>query len=319
MESTKASQRLAKRRRRRFAVITVALLAAAGFIAVISVARARDNGAQRQRAAHHGTSATGRPRPAKSSQRATERTAVTAKEANRKLTAALARLLKGHTGDLAVGLVDRTTGLRATYGGGHRFHTASIVKADILASLLLRHQDAGTPLSESERELATEMIEQSNNDAATDLWNDVGGADGIAAANVRLGLRHTTPGQGGYWGLTSTTVVDQLALLADLTSARSPLNAASRSYELRLMRHVESDQAWGVSAAATPGTCAAVKNGWLPDPRLWVINSIGVIRHDGRVLLVAVLSDDQPTEGCGIAQVRTAAAAAADAAAAAHS
>jgi hypothetical protein len=85
------------------------------------------------------------------------------------------------------------------------------------------------------------------------------------------------------------------------------------------MCHVEPDQAWGVTAAATPRTLAAVKNGWLPDPQLWVVNSIGVIRHDGQVLLVAVLSDDQPTEAGGIAQAKAAAVAAADAAVAAHS
>jgi hypothetical protein len=220
---------------------------------------------------------------------------------------------------MAVGLVDRTTGVKAAFGGGHQFHTASIVKADILAILLLRHQAAGTPLSEYEQKLATLMIEDSDNDAATDLWNDVGAAEGVAEANVRLGLHHTTPGEDGYWGLTRTTVADQLELLSDLTSAHSPLTAASRSFELRLMRHVEPSQAWGISAAATPGTCCAVKNGWLPDPQLWVINSIGVIRRDGQVLLVAVLSDDQPTEAGGIAQIKAATVAAADAIAATHS
>jgi hypothetical protein len=226
---------------------------------------------------------------------------------------ALAPLLAHHTGDLAVGVVDRTTGVRAVYDSGQRFHTASIVKVDILATLLLQHQAAGTTLSEEQGELATQMIENSNDDAASDLWYGVGAAAGIADANVRLGLGHTTPGAGGYWGLTSTTVSDQLTLLSDLTSAHSPLTATSRSYELSLMREVESDQAWGVTEAATRGTSSAVKNGWLPDPQLWVINSVGVIHHAGHVLLVAVLSDDQPSEGAGIAQDEAAAVAAVDA------
>jgi hypothetical protein len=238
--------------------------------------------------------------------------------ADRALTVALARLLKVHTGDLAVGIIDRTTGVRATYGGWHRFHTASIVKADILAAMLLHHQTMGTPLTASERQLATQMIENSDNDAATDLWNDDDEADGIAAADARLGLGHTAPGEGGYWGLTSTTVGDQLTLLSDLTSVDSPLSAASRSYELGLMRHVEPDQSWGVTAAAAPGTSSAVKNGWLPDPQLWVINSIGVVHYEGQVLLVAILSDDQPTEAVGIAQVEAAASSAAKAVVAAR-
>jgi hypothetical protein len=240
------------------------------------------------------------------------------KNADAQLAAALAPLLATRTGNLAVGVIDRTTGTWAVYNGPERFHTASIVKADILAALLLRHQAAGTSLSPDEQEVATQMIEASDNDAAQDLWNDDDAADGIAEADAELGLRHTTPGAGGYWGLTSTTIVDQLLLLTDLVSDGSPLTAASRSYELGLMRHVEASEAWGVTKAATPGTVAAVKNGWLPDPRLWVINSIGVIWHGGQLLLVAVLSNDQPSEAAGIAQDEAAAVAAADAVSAAQ-
>jgi hypothetical protein len=231
----------------------------------------------------------------------------------RTLAAALAPILAQHTGEFAVGVIDRTTGVQAIYHATERFHTASIVKADVLAALLLRHQRAGIDLSAEEVTLATQMIEDSDNDAATDLWTDVGAAYGMAQANVTLGLVHTTPGADYYWGLTTTTVADQLRLLEDLTSPHSPLDAASRSYELDLMEDVTPDQAWGVSTAATPGTPVAVKNGWLPDPELWVINSIGVVHHAGQELLLAVLSDDQPSEETGIAQVDALAAAAATA------
>ena len=304
-------------------VIFVAMAASVVFLAV-SAARPREHSARPPRPASSSSAvrprvrAAGTPLASGGSTATAGRGVVAARTANQELRVALAPLLKRQTGNLAVGVIDRTSGVRAVYHGGRRFHTASIVKADILAALLLQHQEAGSALSENDKELATRMIENSNNDAATDLWSDVGGAAGVAQANVHLGLRHTTPGEGGYWGLTSTTVTDQLTLLSDLTSARSPLTAASRSYELGLMRHVESDQAWGVTKAATPGTSSAVKNGWLPDPQLWVINSIGVIHHAGQVLLVAVLSDDQPTEAAGIAQDEAAAVAAVDAIAAAR-
>jgi hypothetical protein len=230
---------------------------------------------------------------------------------NDRLTVALRPIVTADRGNLAVGIVDLTTGTRVLYHRREHFHTASIVKADILATLLLQHQRAGTPLSEDETELATTMIENSNDDAASDLWNVVGGAGGIAEANESLGLRHTWPGQGGYWGLTSTTVVDQLHLLRDLVSARSVLSDASRDYELGLMRDVEADQRWGVPVVAAPETDPAVKNGWLPDPDLWVINSIGVVRHAGQTLLIAVLSNDHQSESAGIAEVQAAATAAA--------
>jgi hypothetical protein len=119
------------------------------------------------------------------------------------------------------------------------------------------------------------------------------------------------PGPTGYWGLTSTTVTDQLRLLTDLAARKSPLTTASKDYELGLMENVQQSQQWGVSAAASPHTTYAVKDGWLPDPSLWVINSIGVVLHRGQQLLIAVLSNDQPTEAAGIATVSAAAVAAA--------
>jgi Beta-lactamase enzyme family len=231
---------------------------------------------------------------------------------NARLAAALAPVLQNGTGNLAAGVVDAATGAVAVYGGGREFHTASIIKVDILASLLLQHQWSNAPLSARQRALATEMIEDSNNQAANELWEAAGEGQGVKAANQEFGLRQTTPGDGIYWGLTSTTVEDQLRLLADLASSHSPLSAGSRSYELGLMRHVTAGQDWGVTAAAVPGTAAAVKDGWLPDgsPTAWVINSIGVISRGGHEMLVAVLSSGQPSESAGITQVDAAAKAA---------
>ena len=228
------------------------------------------------------------------------------------LAIALRPVLRQQTGSLAVGVIDRSTGVTATYRAGLQVHTASIVKADILAALLLRHQQEGLALSRPDRAEATAMIEQSDDDAGTDLWNEVGAAAGVAAANTVLKLTHTIPAAAGHWGLTSTTVADQLRLLTDLVARSSPLAPASRAFELRLMERVAASQAWGVPAAASPGTEPAVKNGWLPDPQLWVINSIGVVHRDGQELLIAVMSDDQPSEAVGIQQVQQAAVAAAE-------
>ena len=130
----------------------------------------------------------------------------------------------------------------------------------------------------------------------------------MEAGNAALGLRDTWPHPGGSRGLATTSAADQLRLLADLASPRSPLSAPARSYELSLMRHVEPSQRWGVAAAADPGTRPAVKDGWLPvGPQgTWIINSIGVIRHGGQQLLIAVLSSGQPSESSGIRQVQAA-------------
>ena len=68
------------------------------------------------------------------------------------------------------------------------------------------------------------MIEDSDNDAATSLWDEAGGAAGIGAYNARAGLTSTTPSAcvacAGFpwpgWGLTTTTPADQIALLRRL-------------------------------------------------------------------------------------------------------
>ena len=231
---------------------------------------------------------------------------------NARLAAALAPVLRRGAGNIAAGVVDAATGAVAVYGGSREFHAASIIKVDILASLLLQHQWSDAPLSAQQRSAAAEMIEDSNDEAANELWEAAGEGEGVKLANQELGLRQTTPGDGIDWGLTHTTVEDQLRLLADLAASHSPLSAGSRSYELGLMRHVAAGQDWGVTAAAGPGATAAVKDGWLPDgsDTTWVINSIGVISRGGHEMLVAVLSSDQPSESAGITQVDAAARAA---------
>ena len=237
------------------------------------------------------------------------------------LAAALSLVLRGYAGRVAAGVTDQATGVTAVYHGTESFTTASIVKADILAVLLLQRQRAGVSLGAADRQLAARMIEDSDNAAASALWRAVGEGPGLAAGNAVLGLGQTVPGPDGYWGLTTTTVADQLRLLAVLTSARSALSAAARGYELGLMRDVEAGQDWGVTRAASAGTRPAVKNGWLPDgPQgLWVINSIGVIRHAGHKLALAVLSAGNPSQSAGISLVQAAAATVASAVAAAGS
>jgi beta-lactamase class A len=241
------------------------------------------------------------------------RRATHATTARAALTAALARRLRHHTGRLAVGVTDLSTGATATYHPRQAFHTASIVKAGILATLLLQLQRQHAALGPGDQVLATAMIENSDNDAASALWATIGGAPGLAATDQALRLRHTVPGPAGWWGLTATTVTDQLRLLSALATPRSPLAPASRHYELALMRNVTTGQNWGVTAAAGPRTRPAVKNGWMPDgpAGLWVINSIGVISHHGHRLLLAVLSSGQPSQPAGIRQAKAAARAAA--------
>lgn len=210
--------------------------------------------------------------------------------------------------EIAVAVVDLATGTEVTWGTADPQVTASIVKVDILMTLLLQRQDEGATLTATQRELAIEMITESDNDAATALWNEIGQGDGLAEANARFGLTSTVPGDGGYWGLTETTPTDQVRLLAGLASSNEVLSDTNRAYVLSLMSSVDPDQAWGVSAAGT----AALKNGWLDRPDgTWAINSIGIVTTTaGNELLVAVQSHGWSTMEAGVAAVQELAAAA---------
>ncbi|MFD9060226.1 serine hydrolase [Kitasatospora purpeofusca] len=218
-------------------------------------------------------------------------------------------------GAVSVAVTDLETGQSLSYGGpGHDFATASIVKLDILAALLLRTQDLGSTPTAAQRALATTMIENSDNDSATGLWDEIGADPGLDAANARFGLTATKAGQDGYWGLTSTTADDQLRLLRQVFTDDSLLSTTSRSYIQELLDQVEDDQRWGVGAAASDGGFE-VKNGWLPrdSDGLWVINSIGRVQRDGHELLIAVVSDGNPTDSDGMDLVESVARAAAEA------
>ncbi|MFH8444116.1 serine hydrolase [Streptomyces sp. NPDC018026] len=222
--------------------------------------------------------------------------------------------------EVSVAVLDPDSGAGAAYGTG-AFDTASIVKVDILAALLLRAQDAGRSLTAAERTYTAAMIEYSDNDSASALWRAIGTADGLDAANERFGLTGTRGGDGPLWGLTQTTAADQVALLRQVFVADgSALSEASRAYVRGLMERIADGQRWGVSAAAdageasggTAGSAWALKNGWLrrSTTGLWVVNSIGRVATGGHGCLVAVVSRGSGTRAEGISLTEAAARAA---------
>lgn len=231
------------------------------------------------------------------------------------LSAALAEALRPvigtDPGELAVGVVDLNSGAAASYDAGAVLRGGTIVTTDILAALLLQHQQAGTRLSDHEAGLAMDMIENGSITAANQLWTVIGGAHGLAAANATLKLRDTSLPPGASWFWTRTTVADQLQLLEDIAGPNSPLDSVSRDYAMGLMTRVAVAQPWGALAAATTGTSGAVADGSLLGPR-WVIGSIGVIQRGGHELLVAVLSDRNPAQGPAVSAARAAVLAAAN-------
>jgi beta-lactamase class A len=215
-------------------------------------------------------------------------------------------------GTVLAAVYDLDTGQTWTTGQGPPQAEASVVKLNILEALLARRGPAG--LSPRQRSLARLMIEQSDNDAATDLWHAVGGPRGVRSFNAAAGLTHTVPSRcvvcAGFpwpgWGLTTTTPADQISLLRQVAEPGPLLSGAARGFAFQLMKDVMPGQRWGISGGVSPRATVALKDGWLPLDQAgtdWQVNSVGWVRGLGRDYLIAVLSTGNPTEDYGIETV----------------
>ncbi|HEY0938389.1 MAG TPA: serine hydrolase [Trebonia sp.] len=220
-----------------------------------------------------------------------------------KLSKDIAAAVRGRSGYIAIRVEDVRTGVECRYNEGHRSHSASVVKATILAALLYWRQHAHTSLTSTEKHEAALMIEYSDNNAATYLWNEVGHTR-LNQFVKAAAMTETELDSDGYWGLSEITARDELQLTRLLTEHNPVLTDSSRAYELNLMSHVVSYERWGVPAGAPRGLTVSVKNGWLNDPVLWVINSIGAIEGHGRDYKMAILTYSNPGEQYGINTVQ---------------
>ena len=276
-----------------------------------SRAHAQAAGAGLRRASPAGrTSPTGRASPAGRPWATTP--ALTQPAHPNPLGAAAASYVSTRAGVVLAAVYDVKTGQTWSLGQGQPQDEASVVKLDVLETLLAE-QGGSTPagLPANDRSLAQQMIEYSDNDAATSLWYAAGGAASIRSFNRAAGLADTSPSScvdcPGFpwpgWGLTTTTPADQIALLRALIEPSALLTARDRSYALSLMENVTPTQRWGVSGGVPAQATVALKNGWLPLNTAdtdWQINSVGWVSGQGRDYLMAVLTTGNPTEQYGI-------------------
>lgn len=203
-------------------------------------------------------------------------------------------LMSGRPAD-SVSIVgtDPTSGATVRWGARTVVPAASVFKLTLLECYLLSNQERGQQPGYGAPDALTAMIENSDNDAADRVYAALGGDNGVSSRMGRLDLSATVLGPRYQWGVSTTTGADQATLLTNLVSPGSPLSAASRAYAVGLMNNVESDQRWGVGAAADRGTEFANKNGWLDvddDGGRWVVSSVGLIEVGGRQVRLAVLT-----------------------------
>jgi beta-lactamase class A len=212
-------------------------------------------------------------------------------------------------GDVTAAVYDIDTGKDWVLQPGESQATASIVKVDIMATLLAKLTTTAEQLSATDKSLLTSMIEESDNDAATALWNEIGAPNALAASNESMGMTQTVASScltcPGFswpgWGLTTTTASDQITLLKQLVLPNDHISDGFRQLALNLLENVTPSEQWGITGGVPAGVTVALKNGWVPlQDGLWQINSIGWVSGDNRNYLIAVLTDGNPTEQYGI-------------------
>ena len=229
-----------------------------------------------------------------------------------RLSRGIRSALTGRTSRVGLTVADPRLDLSCALDRTAHFDSASAIKATIISALLYKEHGTGH-LTAAQHELAWRMITESNNAAASALWDEVGDA-GMQRFVDAAHMSHTLLDDAA-WGLSQLTAQDELTLLTLLTTHGPVLSDTSRGYVLWLMSKVIASQRWGVPSGAPADVTVSVKNGWLPDPesRRWHINSIGAFRSLGAYRSrhvdyeIAVLTDGNPSESYGIDTIQAAA------------
>lgn len=182
-----------------------------------------------------------------------------------------------------------------------RYETASTVKVAVISLLL---HTTGGELNDKQRELTRRMIRNSDNKATTAiLKNYLGGIMALKAVYADLGMTNTTAST--WWGTTLTVPSDQLKLLKMiyLDPHSDYLNDQSRNYIKALMKTINPQQQWGISAGNP--TDFYLKNGWrkASDNKKWEVHSIGFLPKRDRSYLIAIYTRNNRNFNSGVSYV----------------
>jgi hypothetical protein len=218
------------------------------------------------------------------------------------LSRGIGRALKGDTGQVGLTVSDPHLDLTCAVDQRGHFDAASTIKVSIISALLLK-EGGVSHLTTAQHNLAWLMITQSDNDAATDLWNEVGLA-GMQHFLTVAGMKHTILNDA--WGLTEQTPQDEMKLLTMLTTPSRVLSTSSRQYVLWLMSNVISSQRFGTPAGVPAGVHVSVKDGWLAYPAAddWHVNSLGAFRAKAGYYRIAVLTTGDRSFAGGVNDIQ---------------
>ena len=210
--------------------------------------------------------------------------------------------------ELSVAVRDNRTGAAWSYHPEGRYLEASLVKVPILLTLIRQATEEQRQLTADEESLAALMIEYSDNEATSELYDRLGGPSELERTYELIGVGTTEAGE--MWGASETTADDQVLIAQTAACGADWLDPDLLAFAVGLMENVCQEQAWGIGAGvAGDGAEVALKNGWLPDDdAAWNVGSAGFIRTGSGDYSIVVLSAGNSTLSEGIDVVESAAA-----------
>ncbi|MGF7123547.1 serine hydrolase [Rhodococcus sp. TAF43] len=201
--------------------------------------------------------------------------------------------------DLTLALLDRHQNRYVSFADTEPFATASVAKLFIADDLLYRESTDELELSEDEHTLVARMLEDSDDDAANELWNEYGASDLVLDVASRYALSTTSAPYDDNWWNTETTAADLVGYYSAVLDGRGGLDAPHRDELLGYLRNSHPtaadgyDQRFGIPDGLPDETVKAVKQGWMCclDDR-WTHLSTGIVGADDRYVLVLLSRED---------------------------
>ncbi len=177
----------------------------------------------------------------------------------------------------------------------HRtFVSASVVKAMLLVADLrkLAAQHRGL---DGSRSLLDPMIQVSDNNAATAVWERVGDPR-LRALARRAGM--TDFSIQGIWANAQISAADQARYFFEMESL---IPRHFRHFADHLLSHIAGYESWGIPAVARPrGWTVFFKGGWRGTGRGQLVHQIARLQRPRERVAIAVMTDGDPSMGYGI-------------------
>ncbi len=177
------------------------------------------------------------------------------------------------------------------HDAGRQFASMSVVK--LLIALDALASDNWTPPDDGTRQKLHQMLADSNDDIASNLWTANGGPAIVTRMAGLLGLTDTQPPENpSRWGNTLTTPHDVVTVYRYITD-RIP--GSSRDLLLGALADAQRiaedgfDQYFGIPDAM-PGTSWAIKQGWGTSGSQAVMLSTGLVGAELRYVVVVLAS-----------------------------